>query len=325
MSCLFPRFFLIASVALSLVCLDWAKSAVDPRYRLASVASAATCSTGSSFTYDQDSCTAALSCSTLDRVTINYDSNFAGKNASGPNVAVTAITGSTCNVSISKISGSSNCGYKIKWYNSNTRLKIDTQTKSGASDCEMKIQLEAPSAANVETQSGDDDDDKDKDKDKDDDSDSDTDYGITGNKADVQVVGAKGKVKIKTTSGDIYADVTSSEVKTTSDTGDITVKGLTQQATVKTKEGNVRTQYCRAPSDTNKDFSLKIDKDTGDANLLFPEGSQFKMSIDTPDDFLRNDFSSCSSCNFKLDGEVKHYLFISKFSLETGKTDACKY
>ncbi|MBI4383011.1 MAG: DUF4097 family beta strand repeat protein [Nitrospinae bacterium] len=321
MSRLLFRFFLVSSVALSLVCLDWAKSAVDSRYRLASVAEATECSVGSSFTYDQGSCTAALSCSSLDRVTIKYDSNFVGKNASGPNVTVTAITGSTCNVSISKISGSSNCGYKIKWYNSNARLKIDTQAKSGASDCEMKIQLEAPSAANVETQSGDDDDDKD----KDDDDDDDTDYGITGNKADVQVVGAKGKVKIKTTSGDIYADITSSEVKATSDTGDITVKGLTQKATIKTDEGNVRVQYCKAPADNNNDFYLKIKENTGDANLLFPEGSQFKMSIDTPDDSLRNDFSSCSSCDFKLDGKVKHYLFISKFSLETGKTDACKY
>ncbi|MBI4389037.1 MAG: hypothetical protein HY580_02570 [Nitrospinae bacterium] len=325
MSRLSSRFFLISSVALSLISLDWAKNVIPSGYRLASVAEATECSTGSSFTYDQDSCTAALSCSSLDRVTIKYDSNFEGKNASGPNVTVTAITGSTCNVSISKISGSSKCGYKIKWYNSNTRLKIDTNAKSGDKGCEMKIQLEAPNSANVETQSGDDDDDDDKDKDDDDDDDDDTDYGITGNKADVQVVGTKGKVKIKTTSGDIYADITSSEVKATSDTGDITVKGLTQKATIKTDEGNVRAQYCKAPEDNNNDFYLKIKEDTGDANLLFPDGSQFKMSISTPDDSLRNDFTSCSSCDFKLDGKVKHYLFISKYSLETGKTDACKY
>lgn len=327
-----PRFLTqilaIAVFSLGFVSLDWIKTAAFSHPRLAGIARAdSTCDVGGGdYNYDQSSCTKTVSCSSLDRLKVDYDQDFVRTDASkGPNIDVAAISGTSCIVTMKKVSGGTNCGYRIKFTKSNAVLNISTKGKTTSSSCEMTIKAEIPAVANLVSYSSDDDD-SDKDKDKGDDKDSgDTDIGIKANQGDVRITGMKGKIKVSTTSGDVFAQVTSSDVNLDSKTGSLHVRGLTQKASVTTQEGNLKIQYCKAPQDiSSNSLSIGISKSNkGDANIEFPAGSQFKLNADA--DLLKNKIGNCSSCNFKITGEVKGYLMINSYPLQQGKTDACLY
>ena len=176
---------------------------------------------------------------------------------------------------------------------------------------------------------------KDKDKDKDDDKDDDKNAtcgaktGICANQAYVTVKGMKSHIDVRSGSGAVSLDVTSPMVDMESKSGDLSVRGLTKTARLKTKTGNVRTKYCVKPQDiTGGSLYVEITNvaTTGsDADLQFPKGSKAKVQIKKDPAKFKNHLGNCSSCAFKIKGSVKKgYLFISEYTFDPS-VPLCKY
>ncbi|KMP10520.1 hypothetical protein UR09_06025, partial [Candidatus Nitromaritima sp. SCGC AAA799-A02] len=97
--------------------------------------------------YDQSACSWTLSCSSLDKLQIDYDKHFIDGSPVGPNIKVTGVDSTDCTVDINKISGNENCAFKVKA--SDSKLKIDTKREHGQSDCAMTIEVTIPRTMSI--------------------------------------------------------------------------------------------------------------------------------------------------------------------------------
>lgn len=111
---------------------------------------------------------------------------------------------------------------------------------------------------------------------------------------------------------------------------------MTKEGKFYTRIGNVRVKYCEIPQDSSVlDIQISSspegqDEDGDDnganADLQFPKGSDFKISIKdevggstlkrTTDNY-KSDFTNCENCNFEIIGGMQDFLFISQYTLPT--------
>lgn len=110
------------------------------------------------FVFNEDNFTTTVNCQSkkIKAVRVDYHEDFAStENATGPNILIEGADNNDCVITIEKISGGNECGYRVfleeKVWDVGPKqkpkfkiLRVKTKPKDNAKNCEMCIKLTVP-------------------------------------------------------------------------------------------------------------------------------------------------------------------------------------